>query len=62
MAQQLETGPLQIKHGHTEEQVFIGFGRTVDHVLLTEAQCEAFLVAVQSSLARMREQKGRGHG
>lgn len=49
VAQQLETGPLQIQHGHTDAQVIIKFTRVTDHILLTPAQVDAFISAVQNS-------------
>lgn len=61
VAQKLETGPLQIQHGHTDNQVFIGFTRVVDHILLTPAQAEAFIAAVQNSLKQL-EKKLAGNG
>ncbi len=60
MAQKLETGPLQIQHGHTGTHVLVQFSRVADHVLLTEPQAEAFLTAVANSLKMLREHKAKG--
>lgn len=54
MAQKLESGPLEIKHGHTGDQVFISFPWIVDNLLLTPAQAEAFIVAVRDSLEKLK--------
>lgn len=61
MAQQLETGPLQIQHGHTDNQVIImftgegGTPRLVDHVTLTPDQVDRFIAAVQNSKKMLLE-------
>jgi len=60
MAQKMEQGPMQIQHGHNGEQVYVGFGRMTDHVFLTPAQAEAFVAAVQNSLAKLREHQAKG--
>lgn len=55
MAQKAETGPLQIKHGHTETHVLIQFTRPTDHILLTPAQAEDFIRAMRESMAKLEE-------
>lgn len=55
MAQQVESLPLNIHHGHTENQVLIRFSRTVDYVLLTPEQARAFLTGVEKSLTMLEE-------
>ena len=60
VAQKLEQGPMQIQHGHSDTQVFIGFGRLTDHVLLSPAQAEAFLAAVQHTLAQLKKKIAGG--
>jgi hypothetical protein len=62
MAQKLESGPLQIQHGHTEDQVLIRFPRIVDHILLTPAQADAFILAVRDSLEKLKAHQAGGAG
>lgn len=53
MAQELETGPLHIQHGHTDTHVIVKFTRATDHLLLTPQQADDFCATVQSSKAKL---------
>lgn len=55
MAQKLESGPLQIHHGHTDTQVFIKFSRVTEHLLLTPQQADDLITAVQNSKKMLAE-------
>ena len=62
MAQKLETGPLQINHGHTDDQVLVKFTRFVDHVLLTPEQAETFIAAIRGSMEQLvKYRAAKGH-
>lgn len=55
MAQKVESVPIQIHHGHTETHVVVQFSRAVNDLGLTPAEAEAFIGAMQQSLAKLRE-------
>lgn len=58
-AQPLQSGPMQIQHGHTDEQVLVQFSRPCDHILLTPEQADAFCAAVQNSKAMLAAHRAR---
>lgn len=60
MAQRLESGALNIQHGHTDHQVIVKFTRMTDHILLTPQQAEDFIVAVRGSMAQLAEHQKSG--
>lgn len=60
MAQKLESGPLQITHGHTDTHVLVQFPRLVPNILLTPEQAEAFIAAVRGSMAKLAEHQKTG--
>lgn len=60
MAQKLESGPMQIQHGHTDTHVLVQFSRPTDHVLLLPVQAEALIAAIQGSIAKLAEHQRTG--
>lgn len=60
MAQKLESGPMNIHHGHTDTQVLVQFSRPVDHVLLTPQQAKDLVAAIQGSMAKLAEHQATG--
>jgi hypothetical protein len=63
MAQELTSGPIQIGHGHTDEHVFVQFTRPTNDLVLSIAQAEAFIKAMQESIQRLKVhmEKKAGH-
>lgn len=60
MAQKLETGPLQIQHGHNGTQVLVQFTRMTDHLLLSPKQAEDFVAAMCISIEKLKEHLAKG--
>ena len=56
-AEQLQSGPMQMHHGHTETHVAVSFSRATDHVYMTEAEALSFIKAVQESIAMLAAHK-----
>lgn len=50
MAIETKQTPLEIKHGHTTEQVTIIFSQPVGNLFLTPAQADDFMKAIQMSM------------
>lgn len=59
MAQKLETGPMQIRHGHTDTHIFVQFSRITQDLALTPEQADAFCAAVQESKKRLAEHRAK---
>ena len=53
MSQQVESLPMSIQHGHTEDKVLIKFTRMVDHVLMTPDEARAMARCVLESLENL---------
>lgn len=60
MGQKLESGPLNIHHGHTDTHVLVKFTRATDHLLLTPNQAEDFIRAMRESMAKLAAHQGSG--
>lgn len=60
VAQKLESGPLHIQHGHTDNQVIIKFTRVTDHLLLTPQQTDDFIKAVLNSKQQLADHQRKG--
>lgn len=57
MAQQVQSLPLQIHHGHTDDKVLIQFTRPIDHVMMNPAEAEALIAAVRTSIDKLAEHR-----
>ena len=53
MAQQAEQMQLQIHHGVTATQVYLGFSQPIQNLLLTPEQCRSLITNLQASLAKL---------
>lgn len=59
MAQQAESGPMNINHGHTDTHVAITFNRRTDHVFFTPAEAQSMIAGIQSSLEKLAEHQAK---
>jgi hypothetical protein len=57
MAQKLQSGPMQIGHGHSDTHVLIQFNRMAQEIILNEEQAEDFMAAMKISLEKLRQHK-----
>lgn len=48
--EQLQPGPMQIHHGHTDTHVIVQFSRPCRDIVLTTEQAEAFIKALYESI------------
>ena len=55
MAQQAEQMQLQIHHGVTPTQVYLGFSKPIPNLFLTPEQCRSMITNLQESLAKLEE-------
>lgn len=60
MAQKLDSGPMQIHHGHTDTHVLVQFSTLVQNLILTPEQADAFIAAVQESKKKLAEYRAKG--
>lgn len=54
MSQRVESLPMKIHHGNSDTHVAVVFDRETKHILMTPAEAEAFIAAMQASIERVR--------
>ena len=55
MAQQAEQMQLQIHHGVTATQVYLGFSKPIPNLLLTPEQCRSLIINLEASLEKLEQ-------
>jgi len=55
MATQGEQQQLQIHHGVTPTQVYLGFSTPIPNLFMTPEQCRSMIANLQASLAKLEE-------